>query len=129
MLAKDIMTKEVTTVKPNITARELAKIFTHHSINAAPVLNNKGRVAGMVSDGDILSKKGKLVSSFMSKKVISVSEDTPVEEIANLMTAHKIKRVPVLRGEKLVGIVSRTDIVRAIAMGKDIEMHTPIYDL
>jgi CBS domain-containing protein len=52
-----------------------------------------------------------------------------VETIASLMTTHKIKRLPVMQGEKLVGIVSRADIVRAIAMGKHIAFHTPVYDL
>jgi len=93
------------------------------------VVDKKGRVTGIVSDSDILTSKGKRVASFMSKQVISTTEDTSVEEIANLMIAHKIKRVPVLKGERLVGIVSRTDIVRAIAMGKHIAIHTPIYDL
>ena len=129
MLAKDIMTKPVTTVKPSTTPRELAKIFTDHNISGVPVLDTRGKLTGIVSDGDILTRKGKRVSSLMSKRIISVREDAPVEEIANLMTAHKVKRVPVLRGEKLVGIVSRADIVRAIAMGKHIAMHTPIYDL
>ena len=129
MLAKDIMTKQVTTVRSNITARELAKIFTKHNITGAPVVDKRGKVMGIVSDGDILTSKGKRVASFMSKQVISVSEDASVEEVANLMTAYKIKRVPVLNGEKLVGIVSRTDIVRAIAMGKHIAIHTPVYDL
>jgi tRNA nucleotidyltransferase (CCA-adding enzyme) len=129
MLAKDIMTKQVTTVRSNITARELAKIFTKHNITGAPVVDKKGKVAGIVSDGDILTNKGKRVASFMTRQIISVAEDASVEEIANLMAAYKIKRVPVLNGEKLVGIVSRTDIVRAIAMGKHIAIHTPIYDL
>ncbi len=65
----------------------------------------------------------------MSKQIISVGEDIPVKKIADLMIANKIKRVPVLSGEKLVGIVSRADIIRAIAMGKHIAMHRPIYDL
>lgn len=129
MLAKDIMTRQVTTVTPNITAQELAKIFTKHNITGAPVVDQKGNVAGIVSDGDILTNKGKRVGSFMTRQIISVSEDASVEEIANLMTVHKIKRVPVLNGEKLVGIVSRTDIVRAIAMGEHIAIHTPAYDL
>jgi CBS domain-containing protein len=58
----------------------------------------------------------------MTKQVISVTEDLPVKKIAELMILNKIKRVPVLRGEELFGIVSRADIIRAIAMGK------PIYD-
>jgi CBS domain-containing protein len=65
----------------------------------------------------------------MSNKVISVSEDTPVEEIAQLMTTHAIKRLPVMNGGKLTGIVSRADIVSAIALGHHVAIHTPIYDL
>jgi CBS domain-containing protein len=65
----------------------------------------------------------------MSKKVIGVGENTSVEEIARLMTAHRIKRLPVMRGDQVVGIVSRADIVSAIAMGKHVAIHTPIYDL
>jgi CBS domain-containing protein len=76
-----------------------------------------------------VAKSGPKVKDIMSKDTISVDEETPVEEIANLFTTHKINRVPVLRGKKLVGIVSRADIVRAIAMGKHIALHTPIYDL
>jgi tRNA nucleotidyltransferase (CCA-adding enzyme) len=123
------MTVQVTTVPSNITVRELAKVFIKHNITGAPVVDKKGKVAGIVSDGDILNHKGKRVASFMTKQIISVSEDTSVEKIANLMIAHKIKRVPVLNGEKLVGIVSRTDIVRAIAMGEHIAIHAPVYDL
>ena len=65
----------------------------------------------------------------MSKPLIFVNEDVPVENIADLMIANKINRVPVLSGEKLVGIVSRADIIQAIAMGKHIAMHTPMCDL
>jgi CBS domain-containing protein len=65
----------------------------------------------------------------MSKKVIGVVEDTSVEEIARLMTTHSIKRVPVMRGVEVVGIVSRADIVSAIARGEHVAIHTPVYDL
>ncbi len=129
MVARDIMTKQVTTVRSSITARELAKIFAKHNISGAPVVDKKGKVAGMVSDDDILTNKGKRVASFMNKRIFSVAEDASVEEIANLMTTYKIKRLPVLNGEKLVGIVCRADIIRAIAIGEHIAMHAPIYDL
>ena len=65
----------------------------------------------------------------MSKKIISVSEETSVEEIARLMTAHAIKRLPVMKNDAIVGIVSRADIVSAIAQGQHVAIHTPIYDL
>ena len=129
MLAKDIMTREVTTVKPDLSVQELAKVFAQGKISGAPVVAENGRVTGVVSDGDILSKKGERVSSLMSKPLIFVSDDAPVEAIADLMIAQKIKRVPVLSEDKLVGIVTRGDIIGAIAMGKHIAMHTPIYDL
>ncbi len=129
MLAKDIMTKSVTTVESNISAQKLAQIFTKHNISGAPVLDKKGKVAGIVSDGDLLTNKGKPVASFMTRRIVSVSENASVEEIAKLMTTHKIKRLPVLNGERLVGIVCRADIIRAIALGEHVAMHMPIYDL
>ena len=64
-----------------------------------------------------------------SRKVIEVDEGTVVEEIASLMTHHNIKRAPVMAEGKLLGIVSRADIIRAVAMGKHIALHTPVYDL
>ena len=65
----------------------------------------------------------------MSKTIISVAEETTVEEIARLMMTQKIKRVPVMCGDNVVGIVSRADIVSAIARGEHVAIHTPIYDL
>ncbi len=129
MLAKDIMTKDVIAVNPLTPVKSLAKILSKNHISGAPVVDKSGKVLGVVSEADILARSGKQVKSIMSKRVIGVIEDTPVEEIASLMTTHKVKRIPIIRGEKLAGIVSRADIVRAIAMGKHIAMHTPIYDL
>ena len=91
--------------------------------------DKNGKILGVVSEADLVAKKGKQVKAIMSPKVLSVTEDAPVEKIASLMITHKVKRLLVLRGEKLVGIVSRSDIVRAIAMGQHIALHTPVYDL
>ncbi len=129
MNAKDIMTRKVITVGPQTPIKELAKVLNKNRISGVPVANKKGKVLGIVSEADIVSKKGRQVKAIMSDKVISVAETTPVENVANLLTMHRIKRVPVLRGESLVGIVSRADIVRAIAMGQHIAIHTPVYDL
>ena len=129
MLAKDIMTKDVITVSPTATVKNLAKILMQNQISGAPVADKKGKILGVVSEADIVAKKGKQVKDIMSKHVVGVTDDTPVEKIASVMANHKINRLPVLRGQKLVGIVSRADIVGAIAMGKHIALHTPIYDL
>lgn len=129
MVAKDIMTKEIITVDPTTPVKTLANILTRNQISGAPVADKRGKILGVVSEADIVAKKGKQVKNIMSKKVIGITEETLVEEIASLMTTHKVKRLPVMRGERLVGIVSRADIVGAIAMGKHIALHTPIYDL
>ena len=129
MLANDIMTKKVITVSPTTSVKDLAKTLTKNKVSGTPVADKNGKLLGIVSRTDIVAKGGEKVKDIMSKDIISVDEETPVEEIANLFTTHKINRVPVLRGKKLVGIVSRADIVRAIAMGQHIALHTPIYDL
>ncbi|HZA52989.1 MAG TPA: CBS domain-containing protein [Candidatus Udaeobacter sp.] len=129
MVAKDIMTREIITVSPTMTVKRVAMTLIKNQISGAPVAGKNGKIVGVVSEADIVGKKGKDVQAIMSKKVITVTEATPVEEIAQLMTAHKIKRLPVMRGDKIVGIVSRADIVSAIAMGKYVALHTPVYDL
>jgi CBS domain-containing protein len=129
MIAKEIMTKDIITVAPELTVRKLAMTLVKNQISGAPVAGKNGKIVGIVSEADIVAKKGKDVKAIMSKKVISVDEDTPVEEIAQLMTKHKIKRLPVMNGGKVVGIVSRADIVNAIAMGKHVTIPSPVYDL
>jgi CBS domain-containing protein len=129
MQAKDIMTREIITVSPTMKIRSLAMTLIKNQISGAPVAGKNGKIVGVVSEADIVAKKGKDVKAIMSKKIISVGEDTAVEEIARLMTAQKIKRVPVMRGDDVVGIVSRADIVSAIARGEHVAIHTPVYDL
>jgi CBS domain-containing protein len=129
MTAKEIMTRDIIIVAPDLTVRKLAMTLVKNQISGAPVAGKNGKIVGIVSEADIVAKKGKDVKAIMSKKVISVAEDTPVEEIAQLMTKHKIKRLPVMNGGKVVGIVSRADIVNAIAMGKHVTIPSPVYDL
>jgi len=129
MQAKDIMTRDIITVSPTMTIKSLAMTLIKNQISGAPVAGKNGKIVGVVSEADIVAKKGKNVKAIMTKKIISVAEDTAVEEIARLMTTQKIKRVPVMRGDQVVGIVSRADIVSAIARGEHIAIHTPVYDL
>jgi CBS domain-containing protein len=129
MIAKDIMTKDIITVGPTMTIKKLAMTLIKNQISGAPVTGKNGRIIGVVSEADIVGKKGKDVKAIMSKKIISVREETAVEEIAQIMTTHKIKRVPVMHDDEVVGIVSRADIVSAIARGEHVAIHTPVYDL
>jgi CBS domain-containing protein len=123
------MTRDIITVTPTMTVKNLAMTLIKNQISGAPVSSKDGKIVGIVSESDIVAKKGKDVKAIMSKKIISINEETPVEAIAQLMTTHKIKRLPVMRGDQVVGIVSRADIIGAIALGKHVALHTPIYDL
>jgi CBS domain-containing protein len=114
----------VITISSTASVRELAKLLTQNNISGIPVKDNKGKIVGIATQADVVGKKGKQVKSIMSREIISVTEETPVAEIARLLTAHRIRRVPVMRDGKLVGIVSRADIVGAIASGKHVALHT-----
>lgn len=129
MNAKDIMTRDIITVAPTMSVKNLAMTLIKNQISGAPVAAKNGKILGVVSEADIIAKSGKDVKAIMSKTVVSVSEDTSIEEIARLMTTHAINRLPVMTDGAIVGIVSRADIVSAIAQGQHIAIHTPIYDL
>ena len=129
MFAKDVMTRDIITVSPTTKVKNLAMILIKNQISGAPVVDATGKILGIVSEADIVAKKGKDAKSIMSRKVVTVREGASVEEIAQLMITHAIKRVPVTDGGKIIGIVSRADIVSAIAMGEQVAIRTPIYDL
>jgi len=89
-------------------------------ISGLPVVDEDSTIIGIVTEADIISKvdrEGLRVADIMSHEVIFVSEETSVSEIAMLLTERKIKRVPIVNDGKLVGIVSRADIVHAVAEG------------
>jgi len=139
--AKDIMTTTVITVQPGTTVRQIALLLGEKHISAVPVVDH-GSLVGIVSEGDLIQElgtetesapwpgtsgkpeavnakyakwHGKRASDVMTRNVITVFENTSLPEIARTLEAKHIKRVPVMRGAKLTGLVSRSDIVRALA--------------
>lgn len=120
MIASDIMTRHVYTIAPEKSVRDAANLLSEKRISGVPVIDGKGKMVGMLTEADIISKvdrEGLKVYEIMSRNITAVNEETPVDEIALLMSERKIKRVPVVHDDKLVGIVSRADIVRAVAQG------------
>lgn len=120
MIASDIMTRRVCTIHPEASAQEAAQLLDQRRISGVPVVDTDGRLIGIITEADIISKvnrEGLRVGDIMSHEVTVVTEETPVGEIAMLLTERKIKRVPVVTNGKLVGIVSRADIVHAVAEG------------
>jgi len=120
MIARDIMTSTVATIHPEASAQEAAQLLYQKRISGAPVVDADDNIIGIITEADIISKvnrEGLSVADIMSHEIIAVGEETPVNEIAALLTERKIKRVPVVCEGKLVGIVSRADIVHAVAQG------------
>ena len=158
MKAKDIMTRHVITVGAEMPVNEVAKLLLDRNISAVPVVDDAGKVIGIVSEGDLvfrheigtdqpkhswwlrlindnaamaneyLKTHGKVAGDVMTKDIVSVTEETPVSDIARLMERHHIKRVPVVADEKLVGIVSRANIVRRIASAKELHVENYVDD-
>lgn len=115
MLARDIMTHEVITIRPEASVQECARLLADYNISGVPVLDAERRMVGIVTEADIIGKEGATVADIMTRRVVTAREETPVDEIAQVLTSNRFKRVPVVRGERVVGIVSRANIVRMIA--------------
>ena len=144
MQAKDVMTREVITVRPSTTATEIADLLLRHRISGVPVLGDGDRVVGIVSEGDLVrriddggrhgswwlrlfsapdnageyvKKHGSRAEDIMSPDVISVPPDAPLGKIARLLERKHIKRVPVIDGTgRLVGIISRANLLHGLAV-------------
>jgi CBS domain-containing protein len=115
------MTREVVSTRPSGKVEEVTRVLYHHGISGLPVIDEEKRMIGMVSEADILGRQEgqETVKDIMSAPACVVFEDTPLKEIAALLVEKRIKRVPVVREGRLVGIVSRGDIVRALASRRE----------
>jgi CBS domain-containing protein len=148
LTARDVMTTGVHTLRPDATLQQAAELLATHHISGAPVVDAAGRVVGMLTEADLIDQHRReaavprtalfglilipetvtleayrrgmqlQVQQVMSKNVVAAEEETTLHELADRMMSHKINRVPVLRDGRLVGIVSRGDVVRALASRK-----------
>ncbi|MDR5709736.1 MAG: CBS domain-containing protein [Armatimonadota bacterium] len=113
MLARDIMTKDVITLDPSMTVEEAADVLIRYRIHGAPVVDSQERLVGMVSLVDLVAKSGSQVRDIMTPDPVTASEDTPLAELAQVMLDEMVRRVPIVRGSRVVGIVSASDFLRA----------------
>jgi CBS domain-containing protein len=144
MRAHQIMTRQVVTVKPLATVLEAANLMLRHHISGLPVVDAAGKLVGIVSEGDFIRRSeigtgrtrgrwlkfivgpgreatdfvhehGRRIAEIMVPSPLTITEDTPLEEIVALMEKNNVKRLPVVRDDKLVGIVSRATLLQACA--------------
>jgi len=143
MLARDVMTAGVISVTPETSVRDIAKTLVEHNISGVPVIDKGGRLVGIVSEGDLMRRPesktehrrswwlkllvthdqevaeyikthGQHAADVMSRPVITVAEDATLENVADTLQKHRVKRAPVMRGEKVVGIVARADLLHGL---------------
>lgn len=144
MQASDVMTRDVVSVSADTPVQAVAKLLLSHGISAVPVTGPDGAPVGMVSEGDLVARDegsrrdwwlnlvaadtppeddflkklrapGRTAGDVMSAPLVAVTEDTGLAEISRLLSQYRIKRVPVVKNGSLVGIVSRADLLRAVA--------------
>lgn len=143
MNVADIMTREVITIAPEASILEAARLMMQHRISGLPVVDPARNLVGIVTEGDFLRRRetgtlhrrprwlefivgpgkmaaeythesGRKVSEIMTASVQTVAENAPLEQAVDVMERNRIKRVPVVRGRELVGIVTRANLVRAV---------------
>jgi CBS domain-containing protein len=143
MNALDVMTQSIVSVRPEASVLEAARLMLQHKVSGVPVVDAGGALVGVVTEGDFLRRaeigaerrrprwiefftgpgqlaeeyiqaSGRRVQDIMSTQVCTATEATSLREMAQLMETRGIKRLPVMRGSDLVGIVTRADLVRAV---------------
>lgn len=143
--AKDIMTKEVVTVKPDATVEELARLLMHNKISGVPVTDDSKKLLGIVTENDLIRQNKRLhiptvirlfdafillgsgrmedeikkmaattVDDICVKKVVTVSEETALDEIATIMSEQHVHLLPVVKNNTVIGIIGKADMVRAM---------------
>jgi CBS domain-containing protein len=144
MRAHQIMTRQVTTVSPDTAIVEAARTMLQNHISGLPVVAADGKLVGIVSEGDFIRRaeigtqrkrgrwqsfllgpgsaaadfvheRGRKVGEVMTHDPLTVTEDTPLEAIVQLMEKNNVKRLPVMRDDRIVGIVSRANLLQAVA--------------
>jgi CBS domain-containing protein len=134
MKAGDVMTTGAATIRPDASLADAARLMVEHRISGLPVIDRQDRLIGIITEDDFLSPERKprlvgllaegaakvaselnarRVEDIMTRDPVSVGADVPIEEAVELMTRHKVRRLPVVAQGKVVGILSRSNLMLA----------------
>lgn len=114
--ARDVMTPDPITVAPDTSVHEAAQILSERRISGLPVCSPEGGLAGILSEYDLIARAGATVQEVMSRDLVTVLDTAPIEQVRAVLVSRMLKRVPVLdKGGRLVGLISRADLVRELA--------------
>jgi len=142
MRAREIMSTPVTTVAPEASLKEIAEVMTTHGVSGVPVVDRDGRPLGIISESDFLEREeyanrtgvfdrlaetlgattrwhGRTAAELMTRSVITAGPDATGRELGHLMTRHAINRVPIVEDGRVIGIVTRADLLRTLARPDD----------
>ena len=126
--AKQVMQRNVVSILPTATVEQAIRLLRELGFSGAPVVDRNGTLVGIISEFALLeivydpSIRRAPVSRFMTRDVLTINEDTALNDIATLFVRHRIRRVPVVRDGRLVGVVSRPDLLsHVLEAGEDLE--------
>ena len=120
LCAEQIMSDNLVTVTPDTTVQQAIEILLEDRISGLPVIDDNGELVGIVSEFALLaitydaSVQEQPVGQHMTRDVVSVDVDEPVNKIADMCIVHRVRRLPVLRDGRLVGMISRRDVLKAV---------------
>jgi CBS domain-containing protein len=120
LTASAIMTPNLVTIRPDASIDEAIDMLLREQISGLPVVNDDGQLVGVITEFALLAVaydrrvKNHHVSKYMTRELITVEADDPVSRVADLCIVHRVRRLPVLRNGRLVGIIARRDVLRAL---------------
>jgi CBS domain-containing protein len=120
LTAGAIMTTDIVTSRPNVSIEAAIDTLLSEEISGLPVTDDDGRLVGVITEFALLAVaydrrvKNHTVSQHMTRDIITVDIDDPISRVADLCIVHRVRRVPVMKDGRLVGIISRRDVLRAL---------------
>lgn len=120
LTARDIMTENVVTVRPTSSIREATELILREQVSGLPVVDGEERLAGIISEFALLATAydrkvmSDSIANHMTSEVVSVDVDDPIRKVADLFIVHRVRRMPVMERGRLVGVISRRDVLQAV---------------